>query len=138
MQVLHGACEEKQKEAPDRDCRLLQYKGSQADQTGKVSLSIAKETNPPADDRLRLGKHLGQFFFPVGLLLPHKMHAMVEGRIPAMKSLFQKLTSVQLRSEKPGVLPCSNLLHSSIASFLPFFFFLFYLPFASQAKGEQT
>lgn len=67
MQVLHGALEEKQKEAPDADCRLLQHKGSQADQTGKVSLSTTKETNPSADDRLRLGEHLGQVFFPCWL-----------------------------------------------------------------------
>lgn len=33
MQLLHGALEGKQKEAPDADCRLLQQKGSQADET---------------------------------------------------------------------------------------------------------
>lgn len=99
-----------------------------------------------ADDRLRLGEHLRQVLSPVGLFLSCKMfmHAMlnvVEGRILAMKPLFNKLTGVQLGSEKPGVFPCSNLLISFNFFFLVvvvLFCVLMYLPFSSHEKGVQT
>lgn len=49
MQVLHSALEGKQKEASDADCCNTRVHKQTRPLTGKVSLSITKETNPCAD-----------------------------------------------------------------------------------------
>lgn len=80
--------------------------------TGKVSLRTTKETNPCAEDRQGLGERLGQVFFPVGLLLPHKMsmHAMAEGKIQGMKTPFLEVQQSPPGDLKTCSFPCGSCL----------------------------